>query len=74
MVILDRKGSHRWALGMPGVDYCTRPEQMHSALVRLATLADERNVRWWRWPAAVGGLVFVAVAVAGFMVGAGLGG
>ncbi|MEU7677901.1 DUF87 domain-containing protein [Micromonospora taraxaci] len=41
--ILDRKGSHRWALGQPGVDYCTRPEQMHNALIRLASLADERN-------------------------------
>jgi hypothetical protein len=43
VVILDRKGSHRWALGLPGVDYCTRPEQMSAALVRLARLADERN-------------------------------
>ncbi|MEU1841905.1 type IV secretory system conjugative DNA transfer family protein [Micromonospora chersina] len=43
VVILDRKGSHRWALNLAGVDYCTRPEQMHDALVRLAALADERN-------------------------------
>jgi hypothetical protein len=43
VVILDRKGSHRWALGMANVDYCTRPEQMHAALVRLAKLADDRN-------------------------------
>ncbi len=43
VVILDRKGSHRWALGLPGVDYCTRPEQMHKALLRLAVLADQRN-------------------------------
>ncbi|WP_460916968.1 type IV secretory system conjugative DNA transfer family protein [Plantactinospora veratri] len=43
VVILDRKGSHRWALGLAGVDYCTRPAQMHDALVKLATLADERN-------------------------------
>ncbi|WP_426510632.1 helicase HerA domain-containing protein [Dactylosporangium sp. McL0621] len=43
VVILDRKGSHRWALGLDGVDYCSRPEQMHAALVRLAALADERN-------------------------------
>ncbi|MFG1871884.1 helicase HerA domain-containing protein [Micromonospora arborensis] len=43
VVILDRKGSHRWALGQAGVDYCSRPEQMHDALVRLAVLADERN-------------------------------
>ncbi|MGC5381238.1 helicase HerA domain-containing protein [Micromonospora sp. DT68] len=43
VVILDRKGSHRWALGLAGVDYCTKPAQMHDALVRLAVLADERN-------------------------------
>lgn len=43
VVILDRKGSHRWALGVPGVDYCTRPEHMHNALLRLAKLADDRN-------------------------------
>lgn len=43
VVILDRKGSHRWALDLPGVDYCSRPEQMHEALVSLAQLADERN-------------------------------
>lgn len=43
VVILDRKGSHRWAIGQPGVDYCSRPAQMHAALVRLAELADERN-------------------------------
>ncbi|MFD6712345.1 hypothetical protein AMK25_22390 [Micromonospora sp. TSRI0369] len=43
VVILDRKGSHRWALGLAGVDYCTKPTQMHDALVRLAALADERN-------------------------------
>lgn len=43
VTILDIKGSHRWALGMPGVDYCTRPEQMHHALLRLDALALERN-------------------------------
>lgn len=43
VVILDRKGSHRWALGLSGVDYCTTAAQMHNALVRLAALADERN-------------------------------
>jgi hypothetical protein len=43
VTLLDIKGSHRWALGMQGVDYCTRPEQMHHALLRLATLADDRN-------------------------------
>ncbi|MER7440458.1 helicase HerA domain-containing protein [Micromonospora avicenniae] len=43
VVILDRKGSHRWSLGLANVDYCARPHQMHDALVRLAALADERN-------------------------------
>lgn len=43
VVILDRKGSHRWAIGLEGVDYCTKPQQMHDALIRLAVMADERN-------------------------------
>ncbi|WUI85919.1 DUF2637 domain-containing protein [Micromonospora zamorensis] len=43
VVILDRKGSHRRALGLAKVDYCTKPTQMHNALVRLAVLADERS-------------------------------
>lgn len=43
VLILDRKGSHRWALGLPGVDYCTKPAQMHEALIRAAALANERN-------------------------------
>lgn len=43
VVIVDRKGSHRWALGLANVDYCTKPAQMHDALIRLAALADERN-------------------------------
>ncbi len=43
VTLLDLKGSHRWALNMPGVDYCTRAAQMHDALVRLAEVADQRN-------------------------------
>ncbi|MFI7547191.1 helicase HerA domain-containing protein [Actinoplanes sp. NPDC049599] len=43
VIILDRKGSHRWALGLPGVDYCTKPAQMHEALVRAAAVANDRN-------------------------------
>lgn len=43
VVILDRKGSHRWAIGVAGVDYCTKPAQMHEALLRLAKLANDRN-------------------------------
>lgn len=45
VVILDLKGSHRWALNLPSVDYCTSPEQMHKALVALARLAEQRNTR-----------------------------
>ncbi|WP_033665013.1 type IV secretory system conjugative DNA transfer family protein, partial [Salinispora oceanensis] len=43
VLILDRKGSHRWALGLPGVTYCTAPADMHAAIVGTAALADERN-------------------------------
>jgi hypothetical protein len=43
VIILDRKGSHRWALGLDGVDYCHKPAQMHDALLKAAALADERN-------------------------------
>lgn len=43
VVILDRKGSHRWAKGLAGVEYCTLPAQMHKALVRLGEISDERN-------------------------------
>jgi len=43
VVILDRKGSHRWARNLPGVTYCRTPEEMHRELIRLATLADQRN-------------------------------
>lgn len=43
VLILDRKGSHRWAIGLAGVDYCTKPAQMHEALIRTSGLADERN-------------------------------
>lgn len=50
VVILDRKGSHRWARKLPGVEYCTKPYQMHDALIRVATLADERNNRAFDMP------------------------
>jgi len=43
VVILDRKGSHRWARGLPGVLYCSRPGDMHAALIALAEEADARN-------------------------------
>lgn len=45
VVILDVKGSHRWALNLAGVDYCTQADQMHTALLALARIADERNSR-----------------------------
>jgi hypothetical protein len=50
VTILDRKGSHRWAIGLPGVDYCTRPEEMHAALIRLAAVADRRNAEAMHQP------------------------
>ncbi|WP_279520449.1 DUF87 domain-containing protein [Micromonospora sp. DH14] len=43
VLIIDRKGSHRWALGLPGVTYCTEVQDMHSALIGTSGLADERN-------------------------------
>ncbi len=43
VILLDRKGSHRWALGLDGVDYCTKPAQMHDGLVKTATIASDRN-------------------------------
>lgn len=43
VTILDRKGSHRWARGLTGVTYCTKPADMHAALIGLASLADSRN-------------------------------
>lgn len=43
VIILDRKGSHRWALNLPGVTYCTRASQMHEALIAAAQVADDRN-------------------------------
>ena len=48
VTILDRKGSHRWARDVIGVDYCTQPDQMHNALIQLAALADRRNVQAYR--------------------------
>lgn len=50
VVILDRKGSHRWARKLPGVEYCTKAHQMHDALIRVAVLADERNTRAFDMP------------------------
>lgn len=43
VVILDRKGSHRWARGLDGVTYCTKPQQMHEALIQLSDDAWGRN-------------------------------
>lgn len=50
VVILDRKGSHRWARKLAGVEYCTKPYQMHDALIRVAAMADERNTRAFDMP------------------------
>lgn len=43
VILLDRKGSHRWAIGLAGVTYCTKPAQMHEALIDTARVANERN-------------------------------
>jgi len=43
VTILDRKGSHRWARDLIGVDYCTQPAQMHDALIKKAAIANKRN-------------------------------
>lgn len=45
VVILDIKGSHRWARGVPGILYCLRPEEMHNALIDLAGEARARNLQ-----------------------------
>lgn len=45
VLILDRKGSHRWARGLPGVMYCTSPADMHAALIGGADEADRRNTQ-----------------------------
>jgi len=45
VLLLDLKGSHRWALGMPGVDYCTTAAQMHHALTTVEKIAEGRNAR-----------------------------
>lgn len=45
VIILDRKGSHRWARGLDGITYCTRPADMHAALIGVASLADARNTQ-----------------------------
>jgi hypothetical protein len=45
VTIFDRKGSHRWARGLAGVTYCTRPEEMQKELIRLSEQADARNER-----------------------------
>jgi hypothetical protein len=43
VLILDRKGSHRWAIGLPGVTYCLTTADQHAALIGAASLADARN-------------------------------
>jgi hypothetical protein len=43
VLILDLKGSHRWARGLPGVTYCIDPSDMQPALLGTADLAARRN-------------------------------
>lgn len=45
VVILDKKGSHRWAKDLPGVTYCTRASDMHDVLLGLESLAETRNTK-----------------------------
>lgn len=45
VIVLDRKSSHRWAVGLPRVIYARTPSQMHDCLIAAAALADERNSR-----------------------------
>lgn len=50
VIILDRKGSHRWAMGLDGVRYCTKPGDMHRVLCELSGEADDRNDQALREP------------------------
>jgi hypothetical protein len=50
VIILDRKGSHRWALDLPGVQYCIDADDMHEALISAAAIADRRNREAIRQP------------------------
>lgn len=43
VVILDFKGSHRWARGLPGVTYCIDVAHMHEALIGIESEAMRRN-------------------------------
>lgn len=43
-------GSHRWALGLPGVTYCQQPADMHAALIGAASLASTRNTEAFTQP------------------------
>lgn len=59
--ILDIKGSHRWALGLPGVTYCRTDEEIHDAWVRLGALARDRNDEAFDNPGAEDGFRRVLV-------------
>jgi hypothetical protein len=43
VLILDRKGSHRWARGLDGVTYLTEIPDIHDALIGIQSLAEARN-------------------------------
>lgn len=43
VIILDLKGSHRWARGLEGVTYCRKPAEMHKALIEVNAIAQARN-------------------------------
>lgn len=43
VIILDLKGSHRWARNLEGVIYCRKPSEMHKMLIELSQLGADRN-------------------------------
>lgn len=45
VLILDRKGAHRWARGLDGVTYLTEISDIHDALIGIESLAEARNRR-----------------------------
>lgn len=59
--ILDIKGSHRWALGLPGVTYCRTDAEIHAAWVALGQLARDRNNQAFTDPEAEKGFRRVLV-------------
>jgi len=49
VVILDLKGSHRWALGLPGIVYCTPPDPLSETITLREAVA--RGIAPWAFDA-----------------------